>query len=141
MYKRIICGILSAAVLLGMAGCASKTDGPVESSAKDERTVFEQVEDGLTDAGIKFEKTVMAAEMVGAVEGQKYKLSTGNVEVYRFEKDSDALKDAKSSGTLTLKDYGSFEAEINGNYAFLNETTGDEYEKVAEIISKLINLK
>lgn len=80
---------------------------------------FAQFENALTASGANFEKITMAAEMVGAVEGVKYTSADWQIELYRFDENSDAYKAAYASGTLTLDGFGSFPARVSGGMALV----------------------
>ena len=110
--------LVSASVLLcfSLSACGSTTSGQPASSAPspsespapsavqqsaapspsadpsvESTTPFEQFRSSLDDAGYTYEVTTMAAELVGASSGEKYKFDFGTVELYQFDEDSDAL--------------------------------------------------
>lgn len=90
------------------------------------KTPFEDFEAGLTDAGYKFETVIMAAELVGAKTGMKYKLDFGSAELYQFESGSDALKKAVEDGGLNLEGFGTFPCHFNGDLAVIIDVTENE---------------
>ena len=118
MKRRIVLLFLTMLLMLGIVGCQnSETNNDAKAPEEPALTKFEQFEKGLNDNNITFEKTVMAAEMVGAVEGYKYKFDDGKFELYRFEDGSDALKQATENKSIHLEGFGSFPVEINNNLA------------------------
>lgn len=118
--KRILLVLLTIIIILGLAGCTGGAGATnMEKTDNQKLTAFEQFEKGLKDNNLTYEKVIMAADMVGAVEGYKYKFESGKAEVYRFDKDSKALKDASENKSLRLEGFGSFPAEINGNFVLL----------------------
>ena len=121
--------ILAALIVVCLSGCA-------KSSGETKKTVFEQFEDGMEQAGLTYdEKVTMAADFVGAVEGYKYKFANGEkVEIYRFDEGSQAIQDATENKSIYLESFGSIPAEINGNLALLN-SDGENGERFLEIFS------
>lgn len=118
---------------IGIVGCQSKETNETNKDASDSQvyeeptlTKFEQFEKGLNDKKITFEKNVMAAEMVGAVEGYKYKFVDGKIELYRFEKGSDALKQVTENKSVHLEGFGSFPVEINNNLAAIVDVSNNK---------------
>ena len=117
--------------LFAMAACSpaqdssSQPDESVQqavsqsSASETNDAVFEAFAAGLGRLGIDYEEVVMEAEIVGAVQGMKFKLSDGQIELYRFEEGSDALKAATDNKVLTLEGFGAFPAEVNGEYAMM----------------------
>lgn len=89
----------------------------------DERTGTEEdaeivLETILKGLNITFEKVEMAASMVGAVSGVKFKTSDGAIELYKFDVNSPAYNLAVETNTITLSDFDLvLEVEIFGPYA------------------------
>ena len=82
-------------------------------------TVFEQYEAALDKQGISFEKVQMAAEIVGAAEGAKYKIDGGAVELYLFDTESEAYKTAAEKQALTMQGFGDFPATVEKGMALV----------------------
>lgn len=133
--KKVLTVLVALILIIGVTGCG-KQDANVEitTSSEQQLTAFEQFEKGLEDEGLEYEKVTMAAEMLGAIEGYKYKFESGKAEIYRFDKDSDTIKDAAENKSLYMEGFGSFPVEVNGNLALIVED--DENSKV---ISKIFN--
>lgn len=105
---------------------SSQPEPTPDSQDSESKTPFETFEESLDNSGYSYEKTVMAAEMVGAKAGIKYTFDFGKVELYEFEENSDELSDAVSNGGLTLEGFGVFPCEFNGNLAALIEVTENQ---------------
>ena len=86
---------------------------------KEERTIFQQFADALEDRGIGFEKVQMAAEMIGAEQGVKYKIGDGAVELYRFDPESEAYQNAKENQAVTMEGFGGVEAVVKDGRALM----------------------
>lgn len=52
----------------------------------------------------------MAAELIGGVDGYKYKTPDYNIEVYTFDPSSDAYLTTEKDGTVIMEGFGSFPA-------------------------------
>ncbi len=126
-----------AALCAALTGCGSqqgqedKQEQNVTSSVQEEPeqtpsgepesagTVFEQYEAGLEAQGIFFEKVQMAAEIVGAAEGAKYKIGDGAVELYLFDEEAEAYTAAEEKQALTLEGFGDFPATVENGMALM----------------------
>lgn len=130
--KRMIVVALSLLLLTacGQADPApadnSGTDAPSVSAPEETGTPFDRFEAGLNDAGYTYETVPMAAELVGAHMGVKYKFDFGTVELYQFEDGSDALAKATQDGGLTLEGFGVVRCELNGDLAAVVSVTENE---------------
>lgn len=72
---------------------------------------FSDFEAALSENGIAYtEKVRMAAELIGGVDGYKYKTPDYNIEVYTFDPSSDAYLTAEKDGTVIMEGFGSFPA-------------------------------
>ena len=89
-------------------------------------TPFERFEAALDNAKYSYESVPMAAELVGAKMGMKYKFDFGQLEIYQFEDDSEALSKAIGDKGLTLEGFGIFPCKFNGNLALLIDVTENE---------------
>jgi hypothetical protein len=94
---------------------------------------LDDVENYLKSAGVLTgEKTEMAAEMVGAVNGFKY--LDNSVEVYEFDIESEAYKKVLETNEMDLTDFGTTIPvnAINGKYVLYcdESATKDDIIKV-----------
>lgn len=143
--KKVISLVLALSLLVALVACgststssqdgtgapqpsAAETDTVVEPSAssEDTQTPFERFEEALSSTGYEYEAVVMAAELVGAHAGMKYKFDFGTVELYQFEEGSDTLSKAVEDGGITLEGFGVFPCEFNGNLAAVFDVTENE---------------
>ena len=111
------CGSSSSSVPAssGASSSVSSSSEPVSSvSASSSVPVddtFSDFESVLSDNGIAYtEKVRMAAELIGGVDGYKYKTPDYNIEVYTFDPSSDAYLTAEKDGAVAMEGFGSFSA-------------------------------
>lgn len=89
---------------------SSESVSSVSSSASVD-DAFSDFEAALSENGIAYtEKVRMAAELIGGVNGYKYKTPDYNIEVYTFDPSSDAYLTAEKDGTVIMEGFGSFPA-------------------------------
>ena len=152
--KKVLLALLVACVVIGMVGCSpgdnetlnkapeqSVSETPRETTPTPpivEKNVFVQIEEKLQRSGIKFEKVTMAAEMVGAEAGVKFKTDTGKIEIYRFAKDSEALSQALKNQEVAVEGFGALPAEVFGQYAMISDMSGEEKTVVEDIVYKIL---
>lgn len=93
---------------------------------------FEKFEKILTDNGLTISETTdMAADLLGAKQGKKYKTDGGDFELYKFNTSSDAYKKAESDGVVTLEGFGDFNVTVKDGFALVandNEKITDAFK-------------
>lgn len=97
----------------GASSAVSSSSEPVSSvsSSVSVDDAFSDFEAALSENGIAYtEKVRMAAELIGGVNGYKYKTPDYNIEVYTFDPSSDAYLTAEKDGTVIMEGFGSFPA-------------------------------
>lgn len=116
----------SAPASSGASSAVSSSSEPVSSvsSSASVDDAFSDFEAVLSENGIAYtEKVRMAAELIGGVDGYKYKTPDYNIEVYTFDPSSDAYLTAEKDGTVAMEDFGSFPAYAH-NGMVLVQTDG-----------------
>lgn len=95
-------------------GSPSTNNGNTSTTQVDK---FEQFEKALSDKGISFEIVDKAASLVGAKEGYGYVFDDEtSVEIYLFDKNSDAYKAAVKSNKITVEGFGfTMDVVFNGD--------------------------
>lgn len=141
MMKRATALAISVvAISLTMSACGSNQDLPaptqqqaveVSQTPQPIPTVtteqisgdgFEQFKSGLDDAGYSYETVTMAAELIGAERGEKYKFDFGQVELYRFADGAEPL----TAGEVILEGFGAIPISVSGNYGAIIDVTENE---------------
>lgn len=144
MKKRIITCLLALVTVLVITSCGNKTatqepkqnagepiaNETIQETENTESTTNNETKDGfakfeeeLAEKAIAYEKINMAADMIGAVEGYAYKIGESKVELYRFDTESDAYKNAESSGKVVLEFFNTeIDILLNGEFGIINGT-------------------
>lgn len=157
MNKPLVALALACAVSLSACGSAASSAAPSAAeaptataapSATAEPTpeptaappasadAFAAFESGLDSLGIAYERVTMAAEYIGAKTGYKYKADGYNVELYQFDPDSDAYKQAASDNAVTMDGFGTIPAYVHDGLAMLC-TDGDLPQSVLDVFNAL----
>lgn len=150
--KKVICLLMVASMCVSMAACGESTSSSSSAaqsskaiasssttsvSSQAEQTKFEEFEAGLDKLNIKYTKINMGAEFVGAEQGIKYKFDDGSIELYKFDKDSDAYKKAVQNKALTVESMGSFAAEFNDNMALYFDNNVSKKSDIEDLFKSL----
>lgn len=153
MNKPLVALALACAVSLSACGSAASSAAPGASAAPTATAApaataeptaappasadaFAAFESGLDSLGITYERVTMAAEYIGAKTGYKYKADGCNVELYQFDPDSDAYKQAVSDNAVTLDGFGTIPAYVHDGLAMLC-TDGDLPQSVLDVFNAL----
>ena len=85
---------------------------------------FQRFEDGLAALGISYsERVTMDAKYIGGEAGYKYQCDGYKIELYQFDRESDAYKKADSEGIVTLEGFGDFPVLAHGGLVLLNNNS------------------
>lgn len=96
---------------------------------------FDQFKSALTEAGYEFEEVTMAANLVGATKGVKYKFADGSsVELYQFDTTSEAYKKAETNKELAIEGIGTIAVEVKDGFALYTAKATD-----ASLVLKIFN--
>ncbi len=107
MKKKLLFISLLTLMTLSLFACGGKKD------------VLTKFEDALKSKNIAFEKVEMAAALVGAEKGTKFLIGEGGVELYVFDKGSEAYKTAEKTQKISLSGFGEFPAIVTDGVAML----------------------
>lgn len=104
--RKLITILLVATLSIGSAACGSKNEEPKKETTqtKAKKITLSTIEEKmLADGVISDGKIPVAAAMIGAEEGFKYK--DDGVEVYRFDTASEAYAAAVESNTVIVEGF------------------------------------
>ena len=149
MNKSLVALALACAVSLSACGSAASSAPPSAAPAATAEPTpeptaappasadaFASFESGLDSLGITYERVTMAAEYIGAKTGYKYKTDGCNVELYQFDPDSDAYKQAAADNAVTMDGFGTIPAYVHDGLAMLC-TDGDLPQSVLDVFNAL----
>ena len=136
--------LLSAALAASLAACSSAPSGSTPAATPAPAVVstpapeptpadlsataapaelggsFGPFESGLAELGLTYtERTPLAADMIGGTTGYRYTFDDFKVELYEFDPESDAYKQAESAGAFTMEGFGSFPAYFNSGLVMI----------------------
>lgn len=131
--KKVIISILLC-ILLCSCGSENSNINVAEQSEQQTptKTKFEQFEEGLDALNLEYTTVTMVAELLGATQGIKYKVFDWNIELYRFDTESQAYISAFENKAVHLEGFGSFPAMFNGEMALLKNDVPPEYKNEIE---------
>ena len=123
-------------VMLFMTGCSSSYESKLFTgdNVDNKLTVFQEFEKHLNEKGLSYEKVTIIAELVGAKQGIRYKLTDMSVEIYRFDETSAEYIEANNTQSLQLDGFGAIEAVVKNGYA-INSDNSDFvaiFEKIVQ---------
>lgn len=103
----------------------------------DEKVTIDNIQKHIESLGIKVEVDEPYYKLVGANAGIKIYSGDSRIEIYRFDKSSDAYKKAEKEQKLSSGGIASFDAVVKNGYAYLID---DNFPKRSEVISLLDKL-
>lgn len=103
----------------------------------DEKVTIDNIQKHIESLGINVEVDEPYYKLVGANAGIKIYSGDSRIEIYRFDKSSDAYKKAEKEQKLSSGGIASFDAVVKNGYAYLID---DNFPKRSEIISLLDKL-
>ena len=99
----------------------SNTNVSDNSSSNQTKSTYtlEDLKNDLTSVDSNLEVQEKSASLVGATEGYGYIMSGCNVEVYKFDVNSDSYKTAEQNQELNLEAFGTkLKASVKNGYAY-----------------------
>lgn len=149
--KKIYILLSVFALCLFVTGCGSKNEevkennNTIENNDKEkepieetkELTSIEDFENEVKNLGISYTKTQMAAEYINAQSGIKLISGDSQLEIYKFDINSNAYKTAEQKQKVTMDGFGDFDAIVKNGYALMIDDNFPQYDKVIEIFNSL----
>lgn len=144
MKKFLFVNLAILTLCFFLVGCGNKSTNENKPSndnntpTSKENITLDNIQSKIEALGITCEKTEVYYQMVGATNGFKLNVDDTRVEIYKFNKSSDAYKKAEKEQKLTLNDMDmSFDAKVQNGYAYIIDDEFPEYEKVVSILNQL----
>ena len=143
MNKPLIALALACAVSLSACGSAASSASPSAAEAPTATAAPAATAEptpeptaappASADAFAAFESGL---DYIGAKTGYKYKVDGFTVELYQFDPDSDAYKQAVSDNAVTMDGFGTIPAYVHDGLAMLC-TDGDLPQSVLDVFNAL----
>lgn len=134
--KKLFSLLLCSFMIFGLAGCGSsdskkeETNTPTKEETKKELS-FDSIKKALQDNGYAITKeTTMGAELIGAKTGIKYTTNKGNIEIYQFDKSSEAYKKAEKDGKIAMEGFGEFGITLNNDFGMFSDNASEDLIKL-----------
>lgn len=143
MKKFLFVNLAILTLCFFLVGCGNKSTNENKTNndntpTSKENITLDNIQSKIEALGIACEKTEVYYQMVGATNGFKLNVDDTRVEIYKFNKSSDAYKKAEKEQKLTLNDMDmSFDAKVQNGYAYIIDDEFPEYEKVVSILNQL----
>lgn len=143
MKKFLFVNLAILTLCFFLVGCGNKSTNEIKPSNENtptskENITLDNIQSKIEALGITCEKTEVYYQMVRATNGFKLNVDDTRVEIYKFNKSSDAYKKAEKEQKLTLNDMDmSFDAKVQNGYAYIIDDEFPEYEKVVSILNQL----
>lgn len=143
MKKFLFVNLAILTLCFFLVGCGNKSTNENKTNndntpTSKENITLDNIQSKIEALGITCEKTEVYYPMVGATNGFKLNVDDTRIEIYKFNKSSDAYKKAEKEQKLTLNDMDmSFDAKVQNGYAYIIDDEFPEYEKVVSILNQL----
>lgn len=144
MKKNFLAKVAILTLCFFLVGCGNKTTNEDKSNNDNntptvkENITLDNVQSKIEALGITSEKTEVYYQMVGATNGFKLNAEDTRIEIYKFDKSSDAYKKAEKEQKITLDGMDmSFDAKVQNGYAYIIDNDFPKYEEVVNILNKL----
>lgn len=117
-----------------------ETSSSDSSQASEPKITVDQFKTELKNLGIEGTESETMYELVGAKAGFKFTADDKTLELYTFDKDSDAYKKAEKDGKLTMESLGSEITEnvtVANGYAIILPTDFPQHDAVLDLFNRL----
>ncbi|MCO8193380.1 hypothetical protein [Anaerofustis sp. NSJ-163] len=138
--KKLLALLIVALMAVSFVACGGKTNNTEETQTSEPKITVEEFKAELKNLGIEGTEEETMYELVGATAGFKFTADDKTLELYTFDKDSNAYKNAKKDGKLTMESLGSEITEnvtVANGYAIILPTDFPQYDAVLALFNRL----
>ena len=136
--------IVALVVCLLLTGCAKEKASEVSDSSNTvptqakENINLSNIQSKIEMLNVSVEKEEVSYELVGAKDGLKLLSNQSVIEIYQFDKNSNAYKKAEKKQKLEVSalDYD-FDAVVKNGYAYTIESGFPQYDAVVSLLNQL----
>ena len=141
MKKSIFYLVIILVISLILTGCGSNNEelesNEVKESDNQVSYTFEDLKTDLMALDSSTEINDKSASLIGAEEGYGYIIGECNIEVYKYDKNSEQYKTAEQNQQISMPSFGmTFKATVKNGYAYIQEGKCDSVIPYVEKIMK-----
>lgn len=138
--KKLLALLIVALMAVSFVACGGETNNTEETQTSEPKITVEEFKAELKNLGIEGTEEETMYELVGATAGFQLTADDKTLELYTFDKDSDAYKNAEKDGKLTMESLGSEITEnvtVANGYAIILPTDFPQYDAVLALFNRL----
>lgn len=138
--KKLLALLVATLMAVSFVACGGETNNTEETQTSEPKITVEEFKAELKNLGIEGTEEETMYELVGATAGFKFTADDKTLELYTFDKDSDAYKNAEKDGKLTMESLGSEITEnvtVANGYAIILPTDFPQHDAVLDLFNRL----
>lgn len=138
--KKLLALLIVALMAVSFVACGGETNNTEETQTSEPKITVEEFKAELKNLGIEGTEEETMYELVGATAGFKFTADDKTLELYTFDKDSDAYKNAEKDGKLTMESLGSEITEnvtVANGYAIILPADFPQHDAVLDLFNRL----
>lgn len=138
--KKLLALLIVALMAISFVACGGETNNTEETQTSEPKITVEEFKAELKNLGIEGTEEETMYELVGATAGFKFTADDKTLELYTFDKDSDAYKNAEKDGKLTMESLGSEITEnvtVANGYAIILPADFPQHDAVLDLFNRL----
>lgn len=138
--KKLLALLIVALMAVSFVACGGETNNTEETQTSEPKITVEEFKAELKNLGIEGTESETMYELVGATAGFKFTADDKTLELYTFDKDSDAYKNAEKDGKLTMESLGSEITEnvtVANGYAIILPADFPQHDAVLDLFNRL----
>ena len=135
--KKLLALLIVALMAVSFVACGGETSSSGETQTSEPKITVEEFKAELKNLGIEGTESETMYELVGATAGFKFTADDKTLELYTFDKDSDAYE---KDGKLTMESLGSEITEnvtVANGYAIILPTDFPQHDAVLDLFNRL----
>ncbi|MGO5359043.1 hypothetical protein ACTQYZ_07105 [Anaerofustis sp. LCP19S3_F7] len=138
--KKLLALLIVALMAVSFVACGGETNNTEEIKTSEPKITVEEFKTELKNLGIEGTEEETIYELVGATAGFQLTADDKTLELYTFDKDSDAYKNAEKDGKLTMESLGSEITEnvtVANGYAIILPADFPQHDAVLDLFNRL----
>ncbi len=138
--KKLLALLIVALMAVSFVACGGETNSTDETQTSEPKITVEEFKAELKNLGIEGTEEETMYELVGATAGFQLTADDKTLELYTFDKDSDAYKNAEKDGKLTMESLGSEITEnvtVANGYAIILPADFPQHDAVLDLFNRL----